>query len=475
MKRVFLVAISMLVLIGLLVVPACGGGGNGNGDPVIPKIKIAIAGPTDYIQGEHMVYGAQMAAEEINALTNKVNVAGVPHEIELIIVDTDEIANPTEAGEKVEQAISVQGAQFVIGGFRTEAVWDMIEKAVENETIMFICGAATAALLAETVVDDYDTYKYIFRGTPINDVFLVNNSLLMASMVAYTAEQTLLSLNATVTQPRVAIFAESLTWADPIVAGLQALIPGLGYELTHTARVGDTADTLTVGGQLEIIEAAETHVIVTVMSGPVGLTYGAQTGVRETPAISVGINVEAQDPGYWTSTTGGGAYHITLGTYAPNIAQTTETQPFLDAFVDFTDGEFPVYTAASYDIVWGLKEAIEAVGVVAATDDIIEWFENPLNARVTATGTTGYYGEGLPSPFLRHDIIYGPDWVTGVGIQWIEGDIVGVWPKAEFGALANAVCLFKPNIDWSAFEHTGTEMFQIPPEMIGVWMTYTGD
>lgn len=474
MKRIFLVAISVLVLIGLLVVPACGG--NGNGDPVIPKIKIAIAGPTDYIQGEHMKYGAEIARDEINALTNKVNVAGTLHEIELIIVDTDEIDNPADAGDKVEQAIVVQGADFVVGGFRTEAVWDMIEAAAVNETIMFITGAATRALIGDTVVADYDTYKYIFRGTPINDVFLVNNVVHKLAMVGFTAQSILVGNNATVQTPRVAIVAEELTWADPIVQALQfQLIPALGWTLTHVARVPDDASGTVVAAELATIEAAETHIIVTVLSGPVGLTYGIQTGQLETPCISVGINVEAQDPDFWTNTDGGAAYHITLGTYAPNLAQTSVTAPFLAAFDAHTGGKFPVYTAASYDIVWGLKEAIEAVGSFTDTDAIIAWFENPANARVTSTGQVGYYGDGLPSPFHRHDIMYGPDWVTGVGVQWIDGDIVGVWPKAEFGAVpGNLVDLFTPMIDWTGFEHEGTEMFQIPAAFVAEWLAYTG-
>ena len=443
--------------------------------PTVPTIKIAIAGPLDYIQGEHMRYGAEIARNEINALPNKVNVAGTPHAIELIIVDTDEIDNPAEAGDKVEQAVTVQEAQFVIGGFRTEAVWDMLDVAADNETIMFITGAATRALIGDTVVVDYEKYKYIFRGTPINDVFLVNNVVHKLAMVGFTAQQVLASQGATVTTPRVAIFAEELTWADPIVQALQfQLIPALGWELTHVARVPDDASGTVVASHLATIEAAQTHIIVTVLSGPVGLTYGSQTGVLETPCISVGINVEAQDPAFWANTDGGGAYHITLGTYAPNIRQTDVTGPFLDAFAAHTGGKFPIYTAASYDIVWSLKQAIEAVGSVTDTDAIIEWFENPLNARDTSTGKVGYYVAGLPAPFHRHDIMYGPDWVTGVGVQWVEGNIVGVWPKAEFGAApGNLVDLFKPMIDWTGFQHEGTQMFQIPPAMIGVWMGYS--
>jgi branched-chain amino acid transport system substrate-binding protein len=336
---------------------------------------------------------------------------------------------------------------------------------------MYICGAATSSLLGDTVVADYDTYKYIFRGTPINDYFLLNNTMIMLGMVGEGIKGALTAQGAAVTTPRVAIFAEELSWADPIVAGVTQLVAGLGYQLVYTARVPDDASSTVVATHLSAIEAAQTHIIFTIISGPVGLTYGMQMGVLQVPAMSVGINVEAQDPAYWVNTDGGASHQITLTTYTPNIRPTAKTGPFIDKFLALSGGMFPAYTAASYDIVFTLKEAIEAVGL--GTDELIAYLENPANARVGTAGITAVYPDGLPAPFLRHDVMYGPTWVTGIGGQWLDGEIVGVWPKAEFGALANAICLFKPNIDWSGFEHSGTQMFAVATWMIASWMAYT--
>jgi len=474
MKRIVFLIIASLLVVGL-VLSGCNGDGDGNGEePAFDEyIKFAIVGPTDYIQGEHMMWGAEVARDEIND-AGGIDVDGDAYGVELIEVDSDEIDNPAEAGDKVRHAITVLGADFVIGGFRTEAVWDMIEAAVESEKIMFIQSAATTDLIEDTVVADYDTYKYIFRSGVPNDNFLVNNCIGMLAMVGSVIEAELEAAEAAVTKPRVAIFAEELSWADNPVALFQyVVVPTLGWTHTYTARVPDDASAEVVATHLAAIEEAETHIIFTIVSGPVGLTYGTQMGVLGVPAMSVGINVEAQDPGYWSNTNGGGAYHITLGFLAPNIRQTAVTGPFITAFEAHTGGEFPIYTAASYDTIYGLKKAIEAVGSYTDTDDLIEWFEDPANARTVTVGTADFYPEGLESPYNRHDLYYSCDRVSGIGVQWLDGDIVGVWPKAEYGQLFNSNVYYGPTC-WAGFEFDGTENFDFPADWLTEWEGYVG-
>jgi branched-chain amino acid transport system substrate-binding protein len=474
MKRIIFLIIASLLVVGL-VLSGCNGDGDGNGEPPAfdEYIKFAIVGPTDYIQGEHMMWGAEVARDEIND-AGGIDVNGDAYGVELIEVDSDEIDNPAEAGDKVRHAITVLGADFVIGGFRTEAVWDMVEAAVESEKIMFIQSAATTALIEDTVVADYDTYKYIFRSGVPNDNFLMNNNVGMLAMVGSVVEAELVAREATVTTPRVAIFAEELSWADTPVNLFQLLvIPSLGWTHTYTARVPDDASAEVVATHLAAIEEAETHIIFTMMSGPVGLTYGTQMGVLGVPAMTVGINVEAQDPGYWTNTNGGGAYHITLGFLAPNVSQTALTEPFATAFAAHTGGEYPIYTAASYDTLLGLEAAIEGVGSFTDTDALIEWFEDPANARTVTIGVAEYYAEGLESPYNRHDLVYACDRVTGIGVQWLDEDIAGVWPKAEYGGLLDALALFGPTC-WTGFEFDGTEHFEIPDDWVTEWEGYLG-
>ena len=493
MKRIAFLIIASLLVIGL-VLPGCGDGGGEPEDVIYTftdgKIKVAIAGPMDYIQGEHMWQGAELANGEIGT----VDIDGVTHTIQLIQVETKEIAQPYSgySAGQVENAITVQGADFIIGGFRTEATAGMIEKAMQYKKMFFLNGAATGDLLKQ-VNNNYAKYKYLFRATPINETFLFINNIMMLGMVGPTIQSILETPDTT--DVKVAVVAEDLLWTETPIATVAAYVgpTGLNYTLTEVYKVSDTADAINT--ELNDIKSDGVHIVFTILSGPVGVTYGKQMGELGVPAMTLGINVESQDPSFWDATAYGEGKHgaesmITLGTWAPNIAQSGNlTTDFLTAYVD-EYGEFPVYTAASYDMLLGLVEAIEdtatydaEAGVASVlADDLIAWFENPGNARVITSGTAGYFTtahQGLVDagvPAFAHDLKYGPQWVTGLGVQWQDdgagnGIMVGVWPNKDYDAANNALNPFNTalGLDWTDFEHEGTEMFDIPTWMIGEW------
>jgi len=99
----------------LTLIPGCG--------PKVEEkvIKIAVVGPMKFIQGEHHWAGAEMAAEKINK-AGGVKVGEEFYTIKLVKVDTDEIVDPDGAVSAVEKAITSDKVDFLVGGFRTEAV-----------------------------------------------------------------------------------------------------------------------------------------------------------------------------------------------------------------------------------------------------------------------------------------------------------------------------------------------------------------
>jgi len=433
MKGFGLALIACLLLI-LFTIPAC-----------VPEaeeaevIKIGVIGPMQFVQGEHHWYGAVMARDEINA-AGGVSLGGVNYPIELIRTDSNEILNPADAAAAMERLITVDKADFAVGGFRTEGVFPMQDVAMDYKTIFLGCGAGTKELCTR-VAEDYDRYKYWFRVTPFNNEYLASNSLMTLGLAGGMMQMGL-GIEDTL---QVAIVAEEATWADAMVAAYQAYVPQkLGMEVIGVWRPSATATDLTA--ELTAIEDSGAHLILTIISGPLGIPYAKQLGELEIPVASVGINVEAQKDGFWDATEGYGNYETTLNSYAKGVAITDKTIAFVDAFIEKA-GETPTYTADTYSAIYILKEAIERAGTLDS-DAVVTELE-----KTDFLGTQGrvvFMGRETETP---HDVTYGPGYITGIATQWQDGEMKCVWPMLMPG-------------DWEDVMYEGTVFWQIPPPVM---------
>ncbi|HVJ13098.1 MAG TPA: ABC transporter substrate-binding protein, partial [Burkholderiales bacterium] len=127
-------------------------------------IKIAILGPMAFVQGENHWAGAEMARDEINK-AGGIKVGGKTMRVELVRADTNEIASVPDATNAIERVITRDKVDFLIGGFRSEAVIAMQEVAMDYKKLFLGVGAADAKLGAN-VEANYDRYKYWFRVAP---------------------------------------------------------------------------------------------------------------------------------------------------------------------------------------------------------------------------------------------------------------------------------------------------------------------
>ncbi len=423
MKGTIILLLASLIMAGV----SCGPSEEAN------EIKIGVIGPMDYIQGEHHWAGAQMAAEEINA-AGGIMLGNETYQIKLVQADSNEIISPTDAVLAMERLITVDEVDFVVGGFRSESTIAMQEKAMEYGMIFLGCGASDL-LLCERVADDYETYKYWFRVSPVNGNYLTTISFMLAGMVA----QEIGSLGVA---PKVAILAENMMWADPLVAYAEATFPGMGMEVVKTLRPSQTATDVTA--ELTAIELAGANMIYTVVSGPLGVAYTTRWGEMKIPAASVGINVEAQKGDFLDVTGGYGEYETTLNTYA-RVEITDDTIPFYDSFVaEF--GEIPIYTAGTYEALNILKAAIESADTLNAAAVVTALEATDL---IGPAGRLVYMGTDTATP---HDITWGPGYVTGLGVQWQDEELVCVWPNAG-GSLGE-------------LEYEGTVDYILPPWVV---------
>ena len=427
MKWLIKGAIVLLIACLISTIVGCGG-------KEAKEIKIGVIGPMSYVMGEHHWYGAQLAAQEINN-AGGIKVGDDYYKIKLVQVDSNELLSVTDAQSAAERAITVDNVSVLMGGIRSEAVAAMQEVAMDNKVIFFGCGASDVALCTK-VTQDYDRYKYWFRVTPVNGTYLAGVGFQLLNLVAQEIRSEL-----GIMQPKVAILAEKNVFGDTMVAAANAQIPKMGMTVVGVWQPSPNATDLTA--ELSAIEAAGAQIIFTALSGPAGIPYAAKWGELQVPAASVGINVQAQDDGFWAATGGKGDYEMTMNIYARDVEITTKTKPFVDAFIA-EKGVVPTYNAGTYDAVYILKGAIESAG--SLDNDAI----------VTELEKTDYIGTAGRFMFDQtHDVKWGPGLVTAIGVQWQDGKLVGVWPPAD-GSWQNVV-------------YPGIVDYKLPPWVIAKW------
>src|SRR6187549_133888 len=164
-------------------------------------IKIAILGPMAFVQGEHHWNGAEMARDEINK-AGGVNAGGKRMRVELVRADTNEIQSVPDATNAVERVITRDKVDFLVGGFRSEAVLAMQEVAMDYKKLFLGVGAAHSKL-GLNVEQNYERYKYWFRVAPTKDVDLART---LFAVLGSIGQQIRNDLKADT--PKVAILAE---------------------------------------------------------------------------------------------------------------------------------------------------------------------------------------------------------------------------------------------------------------------------
>ncbi|MBE9543117.1 MAG: ABC transporter substrate-binding protein [Proteobacteria bacterium] len=378
-------------------------------------IKIGVIGPMQFVQGKGHWNGAVMAAEEINA-RGGVKVGDKKMKIELVKADSNEFLNVMDATNAMERLLTRDKVDFVVGGFRSEAVLAMQDIAMDYKKIFIGCGAAHPELCTR-VANDYDTYKYFFRGTPFNSKFLIRTAFIQMATVGAILKKTL-----NIPKIRVAVVAEKAMWADPLIPAAKGFIPKLGMEVSGVWRPSPVSTD--VMAELSAIQRADTHLILTFFSSSVGIPFARQAGELKIPAAQVGINVEAQKDGFWQATQGHGNYVMTLNTYNRNVEVNELTRPFLDSY-EKKFGEQPTYTADTYSAIkHSIVPAIEMTGTLDS-DRLVKVLE--VREYHVPSGRVAYIKDKEGRHL--HDLKWGPGYLTSLGVQWQDGKQVGVWPN----------------------------------------------
>src|SRR5438874_13093713 len=285
-------------------------------------LKIAILGPMAFVQGENHWAGAEMARDEINK-AGGVNVGGKRMQIELVRADTNEIQSVPDATNAIERVITRDKADFLIGGFRSEAVLAMQEVAMDYKKLFLGAGAAHSKL-GLNVESNYERYKYWFRVTPVKDVDLARTLFAVMNSIGSQIRRELKT-----DIPNVALLAEKAVWTEALVAAAQKNLPAMKMEVVGTWQPSATATDVTA--ELSAIDRSGAHIVFTMLSGPVGISVGRQMGERNMKAVAWGINVEGQKEEFWQAAAGKAQFVSTLDTIA-EVEITPKTIGFVKAF-----------------------------------------------------------------------------------------------------------------------------------------------
>jgi branched-chain amino acid transport system substrate-binding protein len=396
-----------------------------------------------FMPGVHLWWAATLAAEEINE-AGGVKVRGVGHKIELVKADTNEMLSVSDAGSAVEKLTTVDKVNFLAGGFRSDAGLAM-QEVMASHRIIFMGSGPGHSRLNERVAKDYDKYKYWFRVTTLNTVFLgiIHPALVDVGVAAVRKELR-------IETPRVAILAEKGLHFDDMVEFGRNELPKMGMEVVGVWRISPNATD--VMAELTGIRGAGTHVIYSLATGPVGVALSRQWGELEIPAALVGANIEGISKKHWEATGGMCNYEVTETPYG-RVSITDKTIPFLDKYLKKFN-EYPTTQSAVYDSIYVLKDAIERAGTIE-TNAVIAALE-----KTDYPGTTGriaFFPRGHKWP---HDVIWRPGYVTHLGVQWRDGKQMVVWPDGR------AVLGDK---EWVGTRYKGTVDYQLPPWVIKYW------
>jgi branched-chain amino acid transport system substrate-binding protein len=369
-------------------------------------IKIAILGPMAFVQGENHWAGAEMARDEINK-AGGINVGGKRRQVELVRADTNEMTSVPDATNAVERVITRDKVDFLIGGFRSEAVLAMQEVAMDYKKIFLGAGAAHSKL-GLNVEQNYDRYKYWFRYTPTKDTDLARTLFAVMGSIAQQVRAELQTAS-----PKVALLAEKAVWTEALIAAAQKSLPAMKMEVVGLWQPSATATDVTA--ELSAIDRSGAHIVFTMLSGPVGIVVGRQMGERNMKAVAWGINVEGQKDEFWKAAAGKAQYVSTLDTYA-EVEMTPKTVPFVRAFKQ-RFGKAPTYNAATYDAIMFLKANIEQVGSLDA-DKLVAAMEKAEHVGTASTVTFD----------KRHDLVWAVGKTAGIAVQWQDGQKVPFWP-----------------------------------------------
>ena len=391
-------ALHLVPALALLAVPLAAAAA----DP----IKIGVIAENSAIGGIAIPNAAQLAADEINA---QGGIGG--RKVEIVAYDDHNSA--ADAVRAMQRLSSQDKVQAVITTYTSEVALALEPWAGRLKMPTVTPGAASDEI-THRIHEDYGHLKYFFQG------YLASSFLAEATC---DAARDLLVGNPLHVKT-AAIFSEDAAWTGPLDAGYEACLPKIGITVVDHVRMSpDTTDFTPI---YNAIEAKKPDVLITGISH-VGVQPTVQWANQQVPLPMFGLSSQATSSTFWKDTNGA-TDGVVLQTLALETVPTTpKTVPFAQAYIK-RYGVSPAYSGyGAYDQVYYLAQAIVSAGS-DDPDKIVEAIEKTNYQGVV--GTVRFYDKDNAH---THGMVYGPDAVPGLFVQWQGDHQVAVWPKSVAG------------------------------------------
>ena len=366
-------------------------------------IKIGVVSEFSAVVGEPIARGAQLAADEVNA---KGGIDGRKVEI----VAYDDHASAADAVRAFQRLAQQDHVAAVVTTFISEVAL-AVEPWAARLHMPTITPGAASDLISKQVHDKYDQYKYMFEGwfpSPIlaQSVCDASRELLVDGLHMRTA----------------AIVREDADWTKPLDVTLEQCLPKAGLKIVDQLAFNpDTTDFTPI---FNAVEAKHPDVMIMGIAHT-GVQPTVQWHSQQVPIPMAGISAQASNDTFWKSTNGATEGVITQTGSAPGVALSPVTLAVQKAYQDKYHN-FPAFTGfSSYDNTMAILQAIKRAGSTDPDKIVAEMEKTSMDG---ATGHIGFYGR---HDEFTHALKYGPDWVTGIYVQWQNGKQVCIWPTKE--------------------------------------------
>ena len=366
-------------------------------------IKIGVVSEFSAVVGEPIARGAQLAADEVNA---KGGINGRKVEI----VAYDDHASAADAVRAFQRLAQQDHVAAVVTTFISEVALAVEPWAARLHMPTATPGAASN-LITKQVHDKYDQFKYMFE--------VALNSPLLAKAVCDSSHDTLVE---GLHMKTAAIVREDADWTKPLAEGLEQCLPQSGLKIVD--QIAFNPDTTDFTPIFNGVEAKHPDVMIMGIAH-VGVQPTVQWHSQQVPIPMAGISAQASNDTFWKSTNGATEGVITQTQAGPGIALSPVTLAVQKAYEDKYHN-FPAWTGFSaYDATMAFLQAIKRAGSTDPDKIVAEMEKTNMDG---ALGHIGFYGRDSE---YTHGLRYGPDWVTGIFIQWQNGKQVCVWPTKE--------------------------------------------